>query len=261
MSARIPRSALTRTFLRSFLIQASWNYRTMLGGGFAFSMIPVLRRLFPDGSGALRDALGRHAEHFNAHPYMAGLALGAATRLEAEGADPDTIRRFKDAVRGPLGGVGDHLVWAAWLPTTALLALLAAILGAPPWWTLGLFLVLYNGGHLTLRIWGFRTGLREGHQVAQRLKGVGLSRRADTIRRVGVVLLGAFIGAVLTRVTEAATPPATIWPWLGLAAAAFVVGTRLGRIAWGPALRLLVVALLGAAAVAVWWWRTRHHEE
>lgn len=248
MSA-VPARARLSTFLRSFTIQGSWNYRTMIGGGFAFSMIPVLRRLFPEGSGALRDALGRHAEHFNAHPYMAGLALGAATRLEAEGADPDTIRRFKDAIRGPLGGVGDHLVWAAWLPATALLALVAAILGASPWWTLGLFLILYNGGHLTLRIWGFRTGLREGRGVAQRLKGVGLSRRADTIRRAGVVLLGAFVGAVLTRVTGAAPSPAAVGPWIGLAVVAFVVGTRFGRAAWGPALRLLVVALLGIFAL------------
>lgn len=243
MSA-LPARAHLSTFLRSFTIQGSWNYRTMLGGGFAFSMIPVLRRLFPDGSGALRDALGRHAEHFNSHPYMAGLALGAVTRLETEGADPDTIRRFKDAVRGPLGGVGDHLVWAAWLPATALLALLAAILGASPWWTLALFLVLYNGGHLTLRIWGFRTGLREGREVAHHLKSVGLSRHADRIRKAGILLLGAFVGGVLTRMAEGGASAAALWPWLVAAAVALVVGSRFGRAAWGPALRLLVAALL-----------------
>lgn len=241
----VPVRARLSTFLRSFTIQGSWNYRTMIGGGFAFSMVPVLRRLFPDGSRALRDALGRHAEHFNAHPYMAGLALGAATRLEAEGADPETIRRFKDAIRGPLGGVGDHLVWAAWLPTVALLALVLALLGAGPWWTAGLFLIVYNGGHLALRIWGFRTGLEEGRRVAEHLKGAGLSQRADAIRRIGAVLLGVFLGALLTRAVEGAVPAPSVWPWIGLAAVAFVVGARAGRMAWAPALRLLVALLLG----------------
>lgn len=241
----VPVRARVSTFLRSFTIQGSWNYRTMIGGGFAFSMVPVLRRLFPAGSGALRDAVSRHAEHFNAHPYMAGLALGAATRLEAEGADPETIRRFKNAIRGPLGGVGDHLVWAAWLPTIALLALVLALLGASPWWTLALFLVLYNGGHLGLRIWGFRTGLRDGRRVAEHLKGAGLSRRADGIRRVGAVLLGAFLGGLVIRAMEGAAPAPSVWPWIGLAAATFLVGTRVGRVAWGPALGLLVAILLG----------------
>lgn len=242
--------ALISTFLRSFTIQGSWNYRTMIGGGFAFSMVPVLRYLFPDGSAALRDALSRHAEHFNAHPYMAGLALGAATRLEADGADPEMIRRFKNAIRGPLGGVGDHLVWAAWLPTIALLALVLALLGASPWWTLGLFMILYNGGHVGLRIWGFRTGLKDGRQVAEHLKGAGLSHRADGIRRIGVVLLGAFLGALLTRAVEGAAPAPSVWVWIGLATATFLVGTRMGRVAWGPTLGLLVGVLLGTPFLA-----------
>ena len=82
--------------------------------------------------------------------------------MEADGTDEQTVRRFKTAVRGPLGGLGDSLVWAAWLPTVSMAALTLWWLGLPVWLVVGLFLVVYNAGHLALRIWGFRIGLRDG---------------------------------------------------------------------------------------------------
>ncbi len=114
------RRAHLSTFFRSFLIQGSWNNRTMIGGGFAFAILPVLRRLHRGDPEAFRDALQRHSEHFNAHPYLADLALGAVCRMEAERRDPEEIRRFKLAVRGPLGSLGDTLIWVGWRPATVL---------------------------------------------------------------------------------------------------------------------------------------------
>ena len=38
--------------LRSFAVQGSWNYRTLIGAGFAFALLPALRALYgrdPDG--------------------------------------------------------------------------------------------------------------------------------------------------------------------------------------------------------------------
>ena len=86
--SRLPRGVLVSTFLRSFTIQGSWNYRTMLGGGFAFAMLPVLRWVSRNDREALARGLTRHLEHFNAHPYMASLALGATARLELDEGAP-----------------------------------------------------------------------------------------------------------------------------------------------------------------------------
>ena len=69
-------------FLRAFLIQGSWNYRTMLGGGFAFAILPVLRVVYRGDPAGFEEALQRHSEHFNAHPYLASVALGAVARME-----------------------------------------------------------------------------------------------------------------------------------------------------------------------------------
>ena len=68
-------------------------------------------------------------------------------------------RAFSHGARGPLGSVGDRLVWAGWLPFCSL-ALLASSGSAPaPVLVVTLFLVLYNAGHLALRIWGLAHGL------------------------------------------------------------------------------------------------------
>jgi len=104
--------ALVSTFLRSFTIQGSWNYRSMVGGGVAFCLLPVLRAVARTRGEPLQDALQRHVGHFNAHPYLTSLALGAIARLEADGEDPEAVQRFKAAIRGPLGGLGDALIWA-----------------------------------------------------------------------------------------------------------------------------------------------------
>ena len=38
--------------------------------------------------------------------------------MEGSGTDTETIERFKRAIQGSLGGLGDLLIWGAWLPAT-----------------------------------------------------------------------------------------------------------------------------------------------
>jgi PTS system mannose-specific IID component len=230
MTVVLPRSARMSAFARSFAIQGSWNYRSMIGGGFAFAMLPVLRRLFEGEQ--FEAALARHAEHFNSHPYLAGLALGASARLEADGADPELVRRFKTAIKGPLGALGDGLVWAAWLPTTALLGLCGYFLGLPPLACVLLFLIPYNVGHLALRAWGFNAGLRWGHEVGRVLREAALGPRGEWVVRAGTVLLGVFSG-LLAVIGFRGGPLGGLWVALG--AAAFVAGLLGGLRAWRPA--------------------------
>jgi len=219
------RRARLSTFLRSFLIQGSWNNRTMIGGGFAFAMLPVLRRLHRGDPEGLREALERHSEHFNAHPYLANLALGAVCRMERDERDPEEIRRFKLAVRGPLGSLGDSLIWVGWRPATVLAALVLALAGAPPVATVFFFLVLYNLGHLALRAWGFRVGLEWGSQVGDSLRTAALPKQADRFVAVGVFLLGGLVGLALGWGWGGAS-----WPLLLLGVAGGIWGFWLGSL-------------------------------
>jgi len=234
-----------RVFLRSFLLQGSWNYRTMQGTGFGFSVLPVLRTLHPDRPKELSMAVARHVEHFNAHPYLAELALGAVLRMESDGEAPEAIHRFKSAVRGPLGQLGDSLVWGAWLPSCVLLAVLAALLGTPPLVVVVLFLVTYNGGHLWLRVWAFRTGFREGREVAGRLRSAALLVQSGRVAAVGSVLLGAVAGVLLMAGVGGGVPPAWVFPAaLLLLVGGAVRGLEVWRPAWYGLILILLILLI-----------------
>jgi len=157
-------------YFRLFAMQGSWNYETLNGTGVGFTMEPALRYL-PGGidGPAYRSALARQSRYFNAHPYLAGIAVGALTRAELEGVDPVRIERFRTALAGPLGSVGDRLVWASWLPFCSLVAMGVYGAGGSALAVVGTFLLLYNAGHFSLRAWGLRTGLSRGLNVATAL--------------------------------------------------------------------------------------------
>ncbi len=231
MRRHVSRLALTSVLVRSFLIQASWNYHNMIGNGFAFAMLPALREIFGQDPKALDASVRRHLDHFNAHPYLSGLALGATVRLEGDGVDPETVRRFKTAVRGPLGGLGDSLVWATWLPTVSMLALVGWWFGMPVWATVAGFMMVYNAGHLGLRFWGFHSGLHEGQGVAQALRRANLSLVGARLQSLTSLILGVLVGAVLSDKGGLADSGA-FWGVLG--AVAFVVGLKVGHRVWRP---------------------------
>lgn len=240
---------LAATFLRSLTIQGSWNYRTMIGGGFAFALLPVLRRLRGEDGAELESALSRHSKHFNAHPYLVGVALGAVARLEQDRAHPEVVERFKAAVRGPLGGLGDTLVWAGWLPANLLVALSAAWAGLPPVVCVLLFLVLYNSGHLGLRAWAFQVGFREGATVGSRLREAALGQRTEALFRSGALLVGVLSGLLI--VSRAALGGAGTF-WSLLAASAFALGLTGGFRVWRPtafAIVGIVLTLLVSRAI------------
>ena len=87
---RVPASTLLRVFWRCLFLQASWNRRGMQNLGFAYSIDPALRRLYPDPV-ARRDALRRHLGLFNCHPYMASAIVGGAILPVIQGVIADHV--------------------------------------------------------------------------------------------------------------------------------------------------------------------------
>jgi mannose/fructose/N-acetylgalactosamine-specific phosphotransferase system component IID len=201
----------------------------MLGTGFGFSILPTLRRVYRDDPKGFAEALNRHSEHFNAHPYLANLALGAACRMEMDGKAPEEIRRFKLAVRGPLGSLGDSLVWAGWRPATVLMALVLALAGASPGATVLFFLLTYNLGHLLLRVGGFAVGLERGSQVGDSLRKMSLPLQADRLAGIGVFFLGGVLGLVIGRSWGFGIQ---VLPWGVMVTMGLFLGSRLGQGSW-----------------------------
>lgn len=202
MTAAVTLPPRTRVaiFFRMLAIQGAWNYETLLGNGIGFCMEPALR-LLPGGREGepYRAALARQSQYFNAHPYLAAVAVGALARAELDGVEPARIERFRTAMCGPLGSVGDRLMWASWLPLCALVALLTYALGGGAAATVLTFLLSYNAGHVALRIWGMNVGWRKGLKVASALGNPMLRRGPLHIARAGALLAGVTLPLVIHR--------------------------------------------------------------
>lgn len=235
-------------FTRLLAIQGSWNYEIMLGNGIGFCVEPALR-LLPGGvhTPRFREALARESRYFNAHPYLASLAVGALARAELDGEDPVRIERFRTALCGPLGSVGDRLVWAGWLPFCSLASLAVFGLGASALTVVALFLILYNIGHLGLRIWGLNTGWNHGLRVASALGNPGLRRGPQQIGRLAALATGIAIPLALGRIIG---PGANLIGGVlaGVAVGAFLIIRLQSRIE-GWRLTLLVLAALALLSV------------
>jgi len=197
----LPLSTRISIFFRLLAVQGAWNYETLVGNGIGFCVEPALRRL-PGGldGDAYRAALARESQYFNAHPYLTSVAVGALARAELEGEAPERIERFRTALCGPLGALGDRLVWATFLPLCSFVALVVYGAGGSPSATVLTFLVLYNTGHLGLRIWGLQAGWRQGLAVAQSLGHPLLQRAQPQLGKLAAALAGLALPIAIHRI-------------------------------------------------------------
>jgi PTS system mannose-specific IID component len=88
----------------------------MQNGGWAYSMIPALRKLYPEQERFICLLCKRHLEFFNTHPYLASPIIGVTLALEEDKAngvdvDDEAIQGVKVGMMGPLAGVGDPVFW------------------------------------------------------------------------------------------------------------------------------------------------------
>jgi PTS system mannose-specific IID component len=197
----LPARVKLAMFVRLLALQGSWNYETLLGTGIGFVMEPALRYL-PGGINGpqYRAALARESRYFNAHPYLAGIAVGSLTRAELEGVDPARIERFRSALASPLGSVGDRLVWASWLPFCSVVGLCVYGAGGSALAVVGTFLLLYNAGHFLLRAWGLHIGLTRGLNVASALGNPVFRQGPQYIGSAAALVAGVAVPVALHRV-------------------------------------------------------------
>ena len=119
---------------RSMFLQGSWNYERMQNGGWAYAMIPAIKKLYTTKEDRAA-ALKRHLEFFNTHPYLAAPVLGVTLALEEERAngapvDDVAIQGVKVGMMGPLAGVGDPVFWFTVRPMLGALGASLAMSGS-----------------------------------------------------------------------------------------------------------------------------------
>ncbi|KRN75527.1 hypothetical protein IV73_GL000007 [Weissella kandleri] len=180
--------------LRSTILQGSWNYERMQNLGFAYSLMPAIKKLYTNKEDRTA-ALVRHMEFFNTHPYLASPVLGVTLALEedrANGAEIDdaAIAGVKVGMMGPLAGVGDPVFWFTVRPILgalgASLAMAGNIMGPI------LFFVAWNIIRWAFMWYTQEFGYHAGNEITKDLSG-GLLK--DITK--GASILGMFILAVL----------------------------------------------------------------
>lgn len=235
-----------QALIRLLGVQAAWTYERMAGIGVGHAAAPLLRDLFRDRPDEeRRAAVARSAAYFNSHPYLAGVAVGAVVCAEREGRAGAMITRFRVALSGPLGALGDQLIWTGEVP--ALMGLALATVPWLGWWSVAVLLVVHNILRVRLTLWGLDLGLREGVQVGAALQQSWLPRAATEAQRVAAfaVGLGIPIAAAWLLDSEA---PAGVCRTLAAAALGIVLllapwtRARVSGLRFG--LTLLVLVLL-----------------
>ena len=182
-------------WFRSFFLQGSWNYERMQNGGWAFAMIPAIRRLYKtkeDQSAALK----RHLEFFNTHPYVASPILGVTLALEEERAsgvtiDDRAIQGIKVGMMGPLAGIGDPVFWFTVRPILGALAASLAMNGN----ILGpiIFFVAWNIIRMAFTWYTQEFGYKTGSRISDNLSGSLLQDITKGASILGMFILGSLV--------------------------------------------------------------------
>lgn len=183
---------LARVFCRSFFLQASWNFEGLQSLGVLYALAPALRRLYRDRAEDLASAYQRHLQYFNTHPYMASPILGVMLELEeerSEGCGGNLgVQEFRGMVTGPYAAMGDAFFWGGIRPLAAVAALLFAVQGIL--WAPLVFLVLFNGPHLWVRLSGLQKGYGQGLAIIETIRRRRFPDVALRLKEGTVVLLG-----------------------------------------------------------------------
>lgn len=185
-----------KVWWRHQFLQGSWNYERMQNGGWCYSIIPAIKKLYSNKEDQIA-ALKRHMEFYNTHPYVSSPVMGVTLALEEEKAngenvDDTAIQGVKVGMMGPLAGVGDPVFWFTVRPMLgalgASLAMGGNILGP----------IIFFLGWNIIR-WAFmwytqEFGYKAGSKITDDLSG-GLLQ--DVTK--GASILGMFVLAALVQ--------------------------------------------------------------
>ena len=183
-----------KVWWRSTFLQGSWNYERMQNLGWAYALIPALKKLYTKKEDQAA-ALERHLEFFNTHPYVAAPIIGVTLALEEEKAngaaiDDAAIQGVKIGMMGPLAGIGDPVFWFTVRPILgalgASLALTGNIIGPL------IFFLAWNAIRMAFLWYTQELGYKAGSEITKDMSGGILQ---DITK--GASILGMFILAVL----------------------------------------------------------------
>lgn len=208
-NGRVQESVMTKevfkkTFWRTFPLQACFCYERMQNVGFAYQMVPALKKLYPDKEEASK-ALKRHLAIFNTTPCVVPFITGASIAMEekfkkarenGEECDEESINAVKTALMGPLAGIGDSFFWGTLRIIAAgigaSLAAQGSILGAV------LFFLMYSIPQLFVRYQGLKLGYKSGVSFLENMSQGGVIALLTEVAKIlGLVVVGSMCASMV----------------------------------------------------------------
>lgn len=198
--SHLSKGIIKSLFWRSMFLEANFNFETWQNSGFAFAIIPVLKRFYGTKE-RMSAALKRHLQFFNTSPYGSTLIIGIIAAMEEQNAttedfDEESINSVKTGLMGPLAGVFDSLFWGTFKVIAAGVGTSLAIKGN----VLGpiLFLLIFNVPHLIVRYNLTFIGYNTGTKFLQNLAKTNvMSRLTEGSSILGLMVIGAMTATLI----------------------------------------------------------------
>lgn len=193
-SQAFSRSEIRRLFFRSLTLEANFNFETCQNTGFAYTMIPILKKIYTSKE-SMTLALKRHLQFFNTSPFGSTLIFGITAAMEEQNSrskefDADSINTVKLGLMGPLAGIFDSLFWGTFKVIAAGVGTSLALKGniAGPI----LFLLIFNVPHFLLRYHLTFIGYNQGNKFLHRIAGSNVMDKLTLgAAIVGLMVVGA----------------------------------------------------------------------
>lgn len=189
-------SDMRSMYWRSTFLLGSFNFERMQAMGFCLTLMPAIRRFYPNNKTEQAAALKRHLEFYNTHPWVSSVVFGVVAAMEeqrSKGEDigDDTITNVKVGLMGPLAGVGDPIFWGTARPVLAALGASLAMNGS----ILGplVFFLGINILRVLTRWYGIKVGYERGTELVTEVGGGQLKKITQMTAIMGLFVMGALV--------------------------------------------------------------------
>ncbi len=200
-----------KTLLKSWWNWTCWgqicyNYERMMGLGFCHSMIPILKKLYPNDKEKQGEGMTRHLTFFNTENTWGCMIPGIVAAMEEERAngaeiDDESINNIKTALMGPIAGIGDAVTQGLVKVILLSMAIDLAMKGNP----LGpiMFFVVFSIYALGVGYSSYFSGYRLGKNAVTKVLSGGLIKDiTEGFGAMGMMVLGGLVATKIPITTS-----------------------------------------------------------
>ncbi|HBU0029544.1 TPA: PTS system mannose/fructose/sorbose family transporter subunit IID, partial [Klebsiella pneumoniae] len=187
--------------LNQFSIRSCNNFERQQASGYTQSMLPVIKKCYPDDKQAQQLAMERHMELFLTHDMGSSVCVGVSAAMEeriAQSGDisESSINAVKTAMMGPVAGLGDSLIQGTARPILAGLGASFALQGS----VIGslFFFLCMTSISLSIRYFGVFQGYSQGVKLVTNMQKSGIITKVTELAAIAAYMIsGAFVALIV----------------------------------------------------------------